>query len=402
METRQLRGLEIAKQKQVKPTKEGWFVKSQSAKGFWHVKEDFTCNCPDFEFHRVTCKHAFAVRYYLKAEMQTPTGIVVKEKRLTYSQAWKSYTAAQNAEVRLFDQLLKDLVQEVEEPAYTFGRPRIPFRELIFCCIQKVYSQLSSRRAHSLYGNASERKQIEKAPNYNSINIALNQEDLTQVLQHLITVSAAPLRAVEGSFSVDSTGFTTAQYGEYITEKYGLTREKEWVKLHACIGTKTNIVTSVEISKEEGVGAGDSPHLPVLVQATANGGFTLKEVSADKAYSGRDNIDAIHAVGAMPYIPFKSDATGKARGSLFWSKMFHYFQFNQTEFMEHYHRRPNIEATFSAIKRKLGERLKSKNDVARVNELLCKIVAYNLTVVIHEMHELGIKPDFSLKMDAKS
>ncbi len=75
-------------------------------------------------------------------------------------------------------------------------------------------------------------------------------------------------------------------------------------------------------------------------------------------------------------------------------KLFHYFQFNQAEFLEHYHLRPNVEATFSAIKRKLGERLKSKNDTARVNELLCKIIAYNLTVVIHEMKELGISPEF--------
>lgn len=58
------------------------------------------------------------------------------------------------------------------------------------------------------------------------------------------------------------------------------------------------------------------------------------------------------------------------------------------------HKRRNIEATNAAIKRKFGETLKSKNPVAQVNELLAKIVAYNLTVVIHEMHENGIVPNF--------
>ena len=280
-------------------------------------------------------------------------------------------------------------MQEVEEPVQTgAGRRYTPLRDSLFCAIQKVYSQLSSRRAYSLFENAAGKGQVGKAPNYNVINVLLNKPELTPILQRLITVSAAPLKAVEGSFAVDSSGFTTAQYGEYITEKYGLEREKQWVKLHACIGTKTNIVASVEVSKEDGEGAGDCPHLPVLVQATANGGFTVQEVSADKAYSSRDNLDAINALGAKSYIPFKDGSTGKAKGSLFWSKMFHYFQFNQTEFMEHYHKRPNIEATFSAIKRKLGERLKSKNEVSRTNELLAKIVAYNLTVGIAEMHEL--------------
>ena len=57
-------------------------------------------------------------------------------------------------------------------------------------------------------------------------------------------------------------------------------------------------------------------------------------------------------------------------------------------------KRSNIEATNAAIKRKFGETLKSKNPVAQVNELLAKIIAYNLTVVIHEMYENGINPEF--------
>ena len=81
-------------------------------------------------------------------------------------------------------------------------------------------------------------------------------------------------------------------------------------------------------------------------------------------------------------------------GSALWKKMYHYFQLNRDEFMEHYHKRSNIEATNAAIKRKFGETLKSKNPTAQVNELLAKIIAYNLTVVIHEMYENGINPEF--------
>ena len=55
------------------------------------------------------------------------------------------------AEVKLFDELLKDLVKTIPEPEQTMGRPRIPLHESLFCAIQKVYSQLSSRRAHGLF-----------------------------------------------------------------------------------------------------------------------------------------------------------------------------------------------------------------------------------------------------------
>jgi hypothetical protein len=38
--------------------------------------------------------------------------------------------------------------------------------------------------------------------------------------------------------------------------------------------------------------------------------------------------------------------------------------------------------------------LKSKKRVAQENELLAKIIAYNMTIVIHEMYENGVEPEF--------
>jgi transposase len=77
-----------------------------------------------------------------------------------------------------------------------------------------------------------------------------------------------------------------------------------------------------------------------------------------------------------------------------WSKMFDYFQFQRTEFLQHYHKRSNIEATFSMMKRKFGDSLRSKSDIAMANEVLCKVLCHNLVVLIHETHELGIDPIF--------
>ena len=45
-------------------------------------------------------------------------------------------------------------------------------------------------------------------------------------------------------------------------------------------------------------------------------------------------------------------------------------------------------------RKNFGDSLKSKNLIAQKNELFCKAIAYNITVLIHEMFELGIKPDF--------
>jgi transposase len=393
--SREERGKAIANQgDQIKKVNDRSFkVKSQSGNGFYEVKakeSGMTCDCPDFIYRGGKCKHIQATRYYLEIEKDTPQGIVTEKVHLTYTQAWNAYNEAQKAEVNLFDELLKDLVKAIPEPGQTTGRPRLSIHETLFCAIQKVYSQLSSRRAYSLFQNATEKGQISHAPYFNAPSALFNNPDMTPILHELVTLSALPVAGIENDFSVDSTGFRTTTFSEYNGMKHGQTKEHRWVKAHLCAGVKTNIVAAVAITDENG---GDSPQFGPLVRKTAEG-FTINEVSADMAYSSRNNLDIVGSIGASSYVPFKKNATGRAGGSALWKKMFHYFQLNRDDFMEHYHKRSNIEATNAAIKRKFGETLKSKNPTAQVNELLAKIIAYNLTVVIHEMYENRINPEF--------
>jgi transposase len=84
--------------------------------------------------------------------------------------------------------------------------------------------------------------------------------------------------------------------------------------------------------------------------------------------------------------------SGKAGG--LWEKMFHYFAFNRQEFLQHYHKRSNVESTFSMIKAKFRDHVRSKTDVAMQNEVLCKILCHNICCVIQAMYELGIEPTF--------
>jgi len=210
---RAVRGKEIVDQgDQIKKVNEHSFkVKSQSGNKYYDVKETktgLTCTCHDFVYRGGKCKHIMATRYYLQVEKDTPEGIVTEKVHLTYKQAWDAYNAAQKAEIKLFDELLKDLVKVIPEPEpQTFGRPRIPLHENLFCAIQKVYSQLSSRRAHGLFQNATERGQIEHAPNFNAPSILFRNPEITPILHKLVMLSALPVAGVEVDFAVDSTGF---------------------------------------------------------------------------------------------------------------------------------------------------------------------------------------------------
>jgi transposase len=113
-------------------------------------------------------------------------------------------------------------------------------------------------------------------------------------------------------------------------------------------------------------------------------------MSADKAYASVNNIEAIHAVGATPFVAFRVGITG-ASGGLF-RKAFHFFSLHREEFLQSYHKRSNVESAFSMMKRKFGDSVRSKTQVAMKNEALCKILCPNICCLISAMYELGIEP----------
>jgi transposase len=61
--------------------------------------------------------------------------------------------------------------------------------------------------------------------------------------------------------------------------------------------------------------------------------------------------------------------------------------------MRGYHKRSNVESTFSAIKRVFGDFVRSKNKTAQINEVLLKIICHNIRQIIFAMFELGIDPN---------
>jgi protein-tyrosine phosphatase len=148
---------------------------------------------------------------------------------------------------------------------------------------------------------------------------------------------------------------------------------REWVKVHLMCGVRTKIVTSVEVS---GWTAHDTNYFLPLLEATAEH-FQIRDVAADKAYLSRRNLSAVEAVGAMPFVPFKSN-TLEPTGAGKWAKMHHLFMYPREAFMEHYHKRSNIESAYSMSKGKFGSALRSKSDAGQINEVLCKVLCHNI------------------------
>lgn len=409
---RKQRGLEIAARFKVVRQGQGWSVPSQSSGSKYTVTgfptdsgvEAPRCNCPDYETRMVKCKHLWAVEYTLERERNADGSETVTERvrvtetvtRKTYPQNWPAYNAGQSNEGRQFQALLHDLCAGLPEVPQERGRPRASLADSVFCATLKVYSTMSTRRFMSDLRDARERGHIAKVPHHSSVFRYLEDAALTPILRGLVERSALPLQSVEVDFAADSTGFTSSRFESWFDHKYGVTRrEHTWVKAHMMCGVKTNVVTAIEIHGRE---TNDGTQLPALVETTAKH-FPIGDVSADKAYGTVRNADTIASHGGTPFIAFKSTHTGKgghsrSKGAGAWSKMHAYFVYRRDEFMEHYHQRSNIETTFSMMKRKFGDSLRTKTDTAMVNEVLCKVLCHNLSVLVHAMYELGITPVF--------
>jgi transposase len=415
MSIRQQKGLQIAQRANIRREGRLYIVPSQSGRGRYKVDaEKRQCTCPDYDFRREPCKHLYAVEVVIEKARTTATTTdaqgatttttteTVKVTRKTYRQEWPAYNAAQTQEKRLFQYLLNQLCQGVGEPAHYNGRPPLPLEDVIFAMAFKVFSTISGRRFMTDLRDAQGKGYLSALPSYNTIFRYFESEMLTDYLKMLIEESSLPLRAIEQDFAVDSSGLSTGVYIRWNDAKWGnKTRDmfgdgkgyvigkRDWLKIHITCGVKTNVVTAVEVTDAH---AADPHYFKPLVDATA-ANFTMRQVSADKAYLSAPNLQTVVDNHAMPYIAFKANSTGKYSSDLF-RKMFHFYSYNQERFMQNYHKRSNVESTFHMIKAKFGDKLRSKSKTAQINEALCKVLCHNICCLIQSMYELGLKPKF--------
>ncbi|HEX8378312.1 MAG TPA: transposase [Pedobacter sp.] len=400
---RATRGLEIAKRYTLKEENGLWFVPSASGKSN-RYKVDLgkqRCTCPDFEIRRQKCKHIFAVEFSFEQDF---LGELSKEEitelpkpvatRKTYRQNWKAYNSAQTVEKSEFQKILATLCNGIGEPSQHNGRPRLPLEDMIFACVFKVFSTVSARRFSTDLSEAKGKGYISDVPHFNSVLRYFEKDMLTPYLQMLIEESSLPLTALEKTFAIDASGLSathgfTWHYAKY--EQPRLISKKDWLKVHICTGTLTNVVTAVKVTDKY---EHDTNYFEPLLSATTEN-FEVSEISADKAYLSKANLQAAMDKNAYPYIAWKSNSREtKKEGNDLWNKLYHFYALNQEKFLERYHQRSNVESTFSMIKSKFSGSLRAKNKTSQTNEALAKILCHNIVCLIQSMHEFGVNPDY--------
>ncbi|MFW9872085.1 MAG: transposase [Candidatus Thorarchaeota archaeon] len=255
----------------------------------------------------------------------------------------------------------------------------------------KVYNGTSSRRIISDLELCKRIGYIEKIPHFNTLLHYFKNGLITKDLKYLIRLSSLPLAQLERKFAIDSTGIAERKYLPRWSHVRGKTyHTRSYKKIHAIVGTLSNVVVSVWISQGN---KHDSPYFKKLLEDAAKR-FQIEEISADLAYSSIENINKAHELNVNPYIPFKSNVTGKRRGSVHWQNAFFFFKNNPEEFYKHYHIRSNVESAFFMIKQRFRDFAYTKNYTSQINEILCKILCHNIIVLIQEIFLSNLDIDF--------
>ena len=304
-------------------------------------------------------------------------------EKKTYSQDWPIYAQACSKEKLMFLRLLKDAVEYLDI-SYQYngnGRPKVDYTDIIKSLCIKSYHSLSSWRLESELRIARAMGIINIVHKKSTLNKYAQDKIVTKYLHQIYRIIAEPLASVEAYFAADATGISNA-YGNIHWRKIRHTKEekksiKEYTKLHIISGIKTNVICTAKITRGH---EHESPHFKQLLDDTAKI-FTIKEIVADAGYLSKDNVKAIAKIGAVPFIMGKKNVNVPMKGNSPWGLMLRSWKKHQMVFAEHYHKRSNVESTFSALKRKFNDFCRCKKIESQENEILCKIVCFNACVL---------------------
>lgn len=318
------------------------------------------------------------------------------EKR-TYPQNWPIYTPAMGQDKLMVYRIIKDSVDYLDI-LYEYpgnGRPKVDYSDVIKSLCLKSYHNFSSWRLESELKIARAMGIINIVHKKSTLNKYMKDKIVTKYLRQLYQVIAEPLKDVEIYFAADGSGVSNS-YGRsrWMTIRHTKKEEKQrrfYNKLHIMIGTKTGIIASARITDGR---ANESPHFRPLLDDTAKI-FTIKEVSADAGYIGRENVEAVAEIGAMPYIMPKRGIHVPMKGPMTaWGAMLRLWKHHRMYFAEHFHRRSKVESCFSSCKRKFGDFCRCKMSETQENEILCRVVCYNASVLSKALLSFDLSSGF--------
>ena len=185
------------------------------------------------------------------------------------------------------------------------------------------------------------------------------------------------LTGSDWTLAIDSTGIKVSDRGEWMREKWHVHRG--WIKVHMAVEVVSGAIVGIQVSDES---SPDAPYLPGLVEQAA--GLLpgrIARVTADGAYDTFENFDFL-AGRRDPTIKLRKNASMKCRGHSFARpkavRELRALGEKEWKRRHQYNMRWKSETGFSAVKRRVGEAVRSKRPDLALKEAETMFVQYSI------------------------
>ena len=320
----------------------------------------------------------------------------------------KEYKMAKRAYPVLFRYFLKALIDEayaslsqkekdiLEPPKDTQrGRKPIPFKERIFYLVDQVNTGKADLEYEGMMGEIVRQGYTSAPCRCTSLSKYANDSALPIFFDRLIEHSARAMNRYEHIFAIDATGFNCTTKNDYYAQKHHRKKESDWCDTHVICGVNSNIITAATVHHKYTSDELDEV-IPLLEKTRRI--FAIDYLLGDGGYMSEEKMEQVSSECSVRMVfPIKDNtlAYSPSRG-VAWNEN---VRLNLSEIWNDiYHPRSNVETVFSSIKKRIGETVHAHGEIARINEVYCKLVVHNLYVLIVYYFVAKICPPF-IKVD---
>lgn len=176
---------------------------------------------------------------------------------------------------------------------------------------------------------------------------------------------------------VDATGFSLVSRSPWFCIRLGKRiRRRDCWKVHLAVEQRLMLILNWRATAFH---RNDSP----LFRRLLRGFRHLGLVFADAAYSCRANYQLVHERAGALFVPFKKNATQKAKNSPAWKAAWHLYHRAYWVWKRIYSQRSKVESICRVLKASDGDRVRARTRKTRCQELALRILAYNIRQVLY-------------------
>lgn len=261
------------------------------------------------------------------------------------------------------------------------GRPPHDPNVVAVLCAYMVAFQLTYNGIESelwlIGGTIMEHFDIDKLPGHSVVHRGMMRLPM-KYIRRLNKRAVRRFRRKKMIVILDATGFRVkTSSGWHDIRIKRMNKRKDYDKLHIVIDARRGAILDFQIT---GSNTHDSTKLKALLRDINE----ILRVFGDAGYLPRKNCKIIMSKGGKQFFALKKNTKVKESDPDVGKKMVAFARENMGEWEKIYHLRSYVEAIFSAIKRRFGEKLTAIKRRIRRKQLALKVLAYNIKQVLYD------------------